>query len=462
MISTKNTTEKRINKYMNEITKFPIERIGKASVDNSPLIYVITICLIASLYEKSFIQLLLAFPEHSMKLSTILMYPFQTIDEQYNHYINHILKDSLKNKKGSLFKKFHIDLLNNDFISASEENTELIPNYSINTILLQVLNFLCYPDMTKNCFLNGSIIVEIKISMYNYKEIVIINSEDGYIIKKEHAWKESYPQIYLKKDENKNIDNIKGDSINKKCYNKLQKQYFSEEKNHKKILKYKRLLKETRLNIHIQKINELLLSEEEFNQVYQEIKQMAIKNKMSVKFPIYITLGGQPGSGKSNIYNIAKKRFSNNIVEIDCDAFRVFHPYYNQIKNVFGKEDACKTNPFVFKVVDLLIEELSEKKYNLIIESSLNSPYSALQNGKSLPPKGYKVELHIMATPKDISWQGTIDRYNKELKKGGSSRAVSKEFHDNVVKNIVHSLGVVKESGLMSNILMDLIQKIMK
>jgi len=185
--------------------------------------------------------------------------------------------------------------------------------------------------------------------MYNYKEIVIINSEDGFIIKKEHAWKKSYPQIYSKKDENKNIDNIKGDSINKKCYNKLQKQYFSEEKNHKKILKYKRLLKETRLNIHIQKINELLLSEEEFNQVYQEIKQIAIKNKKPVKFPICITLGGQPGSGKSNIYNIAKKRFSNNIVEIDCDAFRAFHPYYNQIKNVFGKEDACKTNPLFSK-----------------------------------------------------------------------------------------------------------------
>ena len=116
---------------MNEIIKFPIEGIGKCSINNSPLIYVIMICLIASLYEKSFIQILLAFPEHSMKLSTILMYPFQTIDEQYNHYINHILKDSLKNKKGSLFKKFHIDLLNNDFISASEENTELIHKYNI-------------------------------------------------------------------------------------------------------------------------------------------------------------------------------------------------------------------------------------------------------------------------------------------------------------------------------------------
>jgi len=236
------------------------------------------------------------------------------------------------------------------------------------------------------------------------------------------------------------------------------KRHFSEEKNQKKFLKYKKLFeenkeKENRLNIYIQKNNELLLSEEEFNQAYQEIKQKVTKNKKPVKFPICITLGGQPGAGKSNIYNIAKRRFSNNIVELDCDAFRVFHPYYNQIKNIFGKEDAFKTNPFVFKAVDLLIEELSEEKYNLIIESSLNSPNSALQNGKALPPKGYKVELHIMATPKDVSWQGTIDRYNRELKRGGSPRAVSKEFHDNVVKNIVHSLDVVKESGLMSNIL---------
>ena len=55
-------------------------------------------------------------------------------------------------------------------------------------------------------------------------------------------------------------------------------------------------------------------------------------------------------------------------------------------------------------MVDKLIEELSEKKYNLIIESSLNSPNSALDNGKNLDPKGYKVELQVMATSKQISW----------------------------------------------------------
>ena len=79
-------------------------------------------------------------------------------------------------------------------------------------------------------------------------------------------------------------------------------------------------------------------------------------------------------------------------------------------------------------MVDKLIEELSEKKYNLIIESSLNSPNSALDNGKNLDPKGYKVELQVMATSKQISWQGTIDRYNEEIKKGKIPRQLKENI----------------------------------
>ena len=211
-----------------------------------------------------------------------------------------------------------------------------------------------------------------------------------------------------------------------------------------------------KLNIlknYIEKNNELLLSEEQFLKAYILINEKVIKYKIPVNSPVAITLGGQPGAGKSNLYEIARKRFSNNIVELDLDSFRVFHPYYWQIKKIYVKNDVIKTNPFVFKIVDMLIDELSNKKYNLIIESSLNSPYSSLYNGKNLPPKGYKVELHIMATPRKISWQGTIDRYNKDVKNKRSSRAVSKEFHDMVVSNICHSLEIVKKSELMSNIL---------
>jgi UDP-N-acetylglucosamine kinase len=195
------------------------------------------------------------------------------------------------------------------------------------------------------------------------------------------------------------------------------------------------------------------MSTEEFTKTYQLIRRTVTKDKIPVENPVCITLGGQPGSGKSTLYGIAQQRYSNNVVELDCDAFRIYHPYYNEIKNIYGKNDVLKTNPFVFKTIDLLIDDLSNEKYHLIIESSLNSPNSALDNGRNLPPKGYKVELHIMATPKDISWQGTIDRYNYQLKHNGNTRAVSKEYHDLVIKNICNSLNTVKKSGLMSNII---------
>ena len=231
------------------------------------------------------------------------------------------------------------------------------------------------------------------------------------------------------------IDNISHkknnlSSISKKEIDKHKNNYYSVKKNLKKLNNFKKSFlenkeKEKKLKNYLVNNNELLLSEEEFKNAYQILKVKLTKNKHPVKYPIAITLDGQPGAGKSNLYDIARKRFSNNIVELDCDAFRIYHPYYKQIKKIFGKDDAIKTNPFVFKVVDLLIEELSNDKYNLIIESSLNSPNSALDNGKKLPPKGYQVELQIMATPKQISWQGTIDRYNKELRKGGNPRAVS-------------------------------------
>ena len=119
------------------------------------------------------------------------------------------------------------------------------------------------------------------------------------------------------------------------------------------------------------------MTEEQYQEAYQKIKNDITRNKTRVDSPVAIVLGGQPGAGKSNIYQIARRRFSNNLVELDCDAFRIYHPYYEQIKLIFGKEDGAKTNPFIFRAVDTLVEELSDEKYNLIIESSLNRSKTA-------------------------------------------------------------------------------------
>ena len=64
---------------------------------------------------------------------------------------------------------------------------------------------------------------------------------------------------------------------------------------------------------------------------YNKIKKLVTKGKTGVSNPITIVLGGQPGAGKSGIYNLARERFNGNIVELDCDKFREFHPNADEL-----------------------------------------------------------------------------------------------------------------------------------
>lgn len=190
----------------------------------------------------------------------------------------------------------------------------------------------------------------------------------------------------------------------------------------------------------------------EYERAYQAIKTDTLLGITPVANPVTIVLGGQPGAGKSALYDIADVRFRNNIAHIDCDKFRPDHPESESLAldaTTYGD----RTNDFVFAVADRLVEELGEQKYNMIIESSMKSPHTAFQNYEILSPQGYVIEAQIMATPKEVSWQGVNDRYHEQLAKGEQARMVSKEFHDMVVDNISNSLDEIYRSGKMSNIL---------
>ena len=84
----------------------------------------------------------------------------------------------------------------------------------------------------------------------------------------------------------------------------MKSKTITNKRNRNNSLVYKALLdknkeKEKILNSYIHKNNELLMSEDEYNKAYKLLKSILIKNKCPVEKPIAITLGGQPGAGKS-------------------------------------------------------------------------------------------------------------------------------------------------------------------
>ena len=148
MISRKGLSIKRINKDLKEIIESPIEGIGIASIDNNPMKYVINMRLMSGIYVGYCIQLLLLFSEdYPSKPPKILIFPGQLLNEEYHH---HIFTDFLRDENNLNYKKFCFDLLDNDFMSTSDEKTGWNPSYSISSILLQVQNFISDPDLPES------------------------------------------------------------------------------------------------------------------------------------------------------------------------------------------------------------------------------------------------------------------------------------------------------------------------
>ena len=210
---------KRINKDMREITKNPVEGIGIASLDNNPMKYVVNICLMSGIYKGYCVQLLLTFSDnYPTKPPKILIYPDQTISGEYHH---HIFQDNSQDVNGHYFKKFCFDLLDNDFMSISEEHTGWNPSYSISSLLLQVQNFIADPDMPSYHLPNKTKIDQLMNSMDYYKRVFTIK-EGNKTIKKVHTWKNPYPEMYFKKNDKNNENENKANDKKKEDEKRME------------------------------------------------------------------------------------------------------------------------------------------------------------------------------------------------------------------------------------------------
>ena len=193
---------KRISKDIKDITMEPVEGIGIAQLENEPMKYIVNIKILQGIYTNYCVQLLLTFPEnYPSKPPKILIYPNQAIDGQYHH---HIFKNYMTDENGENFKKFCFDLLDNDFMSTTEENTGWNPSYTIKSVLLQVQNFIGEPDMFWNLPDKNKIEQLMKSMNYYQKSFTVIN-DNGEKEIKTHTWSNPYPEIYHQK--NKEIKN---------------------------------------------------------------------------------------------------------------------------------------------------------------------------------------------------------------------------------------------------------------
>ena len=191
----------------------------------------------------------------------------------------------------------------------------------------------------------------------------------------------------------------------------------------------------------------------EFAEAEQRILKYLAPPTLTVNdFPQCYFIVGQPGAGKSTLANIFTGYLGGDVVFISGDDYRKYHPHYMELQKEYGDAAVLRTQKFAGAMTEALIGDLSDKKYNLIIEGTLRTVEVPVNTKKLLERKGYESTLAAILVRPEISYLSTIKRYAMMKEFGTVPRQTPKEHHDLVVSSIIKNLDTIFTNRFFDNI----------
>ena len=175
---------KRISRDYLELQNEPCLGIGLAKMTpNNDFSYLVNIQILNGIYNGIIFQLEMSVPTtYPMNPPKMLILPLQPFGRAYHH---HIFDDV------NGYKKFCLDLLENNFMSTKEIGSGWSPAYSFKSIFMQIQNFLSDPDLPKDHLPNEASVKWLRNQMEGYKRE--FTNEEGN--KVTHTSKQPYPKL---------------------------------------------------------------------------------------------------------------------------------------------------------------------------------------------------------------------------------------------------------------------------
>lgn len=191
------------------------------------------------------------------------------------------------------------------------------------------------------------------------------------------------------------------------------------------------------------------ITREQVNNVWKELieDKNIIYNQNN---PQGFVLGGQPGAGKSQLIQKIRHRLNKNVIVINGDDFRKFHPDYEALQEKYAKDTPKHTAEFASKMTEAILDKAVKEKYNVIIEGTFRTAQTPLNTLKLFKINGYKTFVMIQTCPKEISWQSCLERYKKMFEVcPKEARYTDKAHHDLVINKLALNVDIVHKSGLV-------------
>ena len=183
-------------------------------------------------------------------------------------------------------------------------------------------------------------------------------------------------------------------------------------------------------------------------QVYTKIERHALDHTVAQEKPRAILLGGQPGSGKSELARMAQHELSQNgrAVVIDADKLRERNPVYQALSITDPKNAADLTHKEAAEWARRLTTAAVKGRRNLVIDGTMRDPKGVLTLAGKLREHGYTVEARVIAVNPEVSINRARLRFEEQVAARGVGRFVNQAQHDVAYQGLADSVGALESA----------------
>lgn len=196
------------------------------------------------------------------------------------------------------------------------------------------------------------------------------------------------------------------------------------------------------------------LSEKRHESIFQELKESMLKASALSSDRTIVILGGQPGSGKTRLIEIAKATIlsGRQPAIINGDDYREVHPLAQEIKITDEKKYAELTDCDVRDWTKRLFDAAIENSRDIIFEGTMRNKEPIMKTIQNLKDAGYKVHIMVRAVNGEVSRAGTVLRYEVQKAEKGYGRWVAPESHDEAYQNMPDTVRAIENESPIESV----------
>lgn len=201
---------------------------------------------------------------------------------------------------------------------------------------------------------------------------------------------------------------------------------------------------------------ESIMNPQEAEDFFRKTVWPSVKHGKSggIKKPMAYIIAGQPGSGKTRMSSIVIEEYNGNIVQLQGDNFRGFHPRHKELTRNYGQYCGFFTLESSARFSDLAMKQAVKERYHILQEGSLENIERTLDDIRFLKKNGYTICVLLRACPRKESWKAIHQLFlQQRLKAPGLSRLITKEYHDKACLSFLSATNVLVKENLQDRLI---------